>query len=137
MKRTKLFFGLLAILIVSMSFKIQDANLKKSMDAGKDVYNSVCLACHLSEGQGIKSVFPPLAKSDYLMEDLDRSIEQLIKGSSGEIEVNGVKYNGAMPATGLDDKDIADVLNYIRNSWGNEGDFVSEDKVKKVRASLK
>ncbi len=137
MKKIKLTFALLAIMVISVSFNVQDATLKKSMEDGKKVYDGVCLACHLSEGQGIGGVFPPLAKSDYLMEDLDRSIQQLIEGSSGEIEVNGKKYNGQMPATGLDDQDIADVLNYIRNSWGNKGDIVKPDKVKKVRASLK
>ncbi len=137
MKKIKILFGLVALLIVSASFTIQDEALKKSMENGKGVYNLVCVVCHLSEGQGIQSVFPPLAKSDYLMEDLDRSIQQLIEGSSGEITVNGVKYNGQMPATGLDDKDIADVLNYVRNSWGNKGDMVKEDYVKKIRAGLK
>tara|TARA_R110002073_G_scaffold128999_3_gene275061 strand:- start:16235 stop:16711 length:477 start_codon:yes stop_codon:yes gene_type:complete len=115
----------------------QSSALKKSMEDGKRVYGIVCLTCHLSEGQGISNVFPPLAKSDYLMASLVRSIKELIQGSSGEIVVNGRKYNGAMPATGLDDKDIADVLNYVRNSWGNKGDIVTRAKVKKVRASLK
>ena len=102
MRVIKFIFALLAILTVSVSFRTQEATLKKSMEDGKNIYDGICLACHLSEGQGIASVFPPLAKSDYLMEDLDRSIEQLLQGSSGEIEVNGKKYNGQMPATGLD-----------------------------------
>ena len=137
MKKFKIVFTLLALFVISVSFKTQDATLKQSMVDGKEVYAGLCIACHLSEGQGIASIFPPLAKSDYLMADLDRSIKQLIEGSTGEIEVNGTKYNGAMPATGLDDKDIADVLNYVRNSWGNKGDLVKIAKVKKVRAVLK
>jgi mono/diheme cytochrome c family protein len=137
MKKLKIVFTLLALFVISVAFKSQDVALQQSMKDGKEVYAGLCIACHLSEGQGISSVFPPLAKSDYLMDDLDRSIKQLIEGSTGEIEVNGTKYNGAMPATGLDDKDIANVLNYVRNSWGNKGDLVKVDKVKKVRASLK
>ncbi len=140
MKKVYILFAALAAATVSFSFASpdQDAELKKSMEAGKGVYQGICLACHLNEGQGIANVFPPLAKSDYLMEDLDRSIKILINGQQGEITVNGKKYNGAMPAPGLDDKDIADVLNYIRNSWGNKGDkTVTETQVAKVRASAK
>ena len=82
----------------------------------------------------MSGAFPPLAKSDYLMADVDRSIKIVIEGLSEEIEVNGQKYNGAMQPSGLDDKDIADVLNYVRNSWGNKGDIVTEAMVAKVRA---
>jgi len=140
MKKVYILFAALAAATVSLSFASsdQDAALKKSMEAGKGVYNGICMTCHLNEGQGIANVFPPLAKSDYLMEDLDRSIKILINGQQGEITVNGKKYNGAMPAPGLDDKDIADVLNYIRNSWGNKGDkIVTEAQVAKVRAAAK
>ncbi len=129
---------LLGIMMASFSFKDQDTTLKKSMEAGKNTYNAVCMACHMNSGQGIPSVFPPLAKSDYLMEDVDRSIENLINGLSGEIEVNGAKYNQVMPASGLDDQDIADVLNYVMNSWGNKAEStLTKAKVAKVRASLK
>jgi mono/diheme cytochrome c family protein len=138
MKKSIQLFALLGVMFISFSMKDQDQALKKSMEDGKGIYSGVCLACHLNEGQGIPSVFPPLAKSDYLMEDVDRSIKNLIEGLNGEIEVSGKKYNGAMPASGLDDKDIADVLNYVMNSWGNEAEgMVTETQVKKVRASLK
>jgi mono/diheme cytochrome c family protein len=140
MKKVYILFAALAAATISFSFASpdQDAALKKSMEAGKGVYEGICLACHLNEGQGIAGVFPPLAKSDYLMADLDRSINILINGQQGELTVNGKKYNGVMPAPGLDDKDIADVLNYIRNSWGNKGDkTVTEVQVAKVRASEK
>jgi len=138
MKKAYILFVVLAAAITSFNFTTtQDAALKKSMTDGKDLYEGICMACHLNEGQGIAGVFPPLAKSDYLMKDLDRSIKVLIEGQQGEITVNGKKYNGAMPATGLDDQDISDVLNYIRNSWGNKGDKVSKEQVAKVRATLK
>lgn len=127
----------LALFISSFTFKTQDDKLKKSMEAGKGVYNGICMACHLGEGQGIAGVFPPLAKSDYLMEDTDRAIKTLIKGMSGEVTVNGTKYNQVMPPTGLDDQDIADVLNYVMNSWGNKAeDMVTKAKVAEVRADL-
>lgn len=134
MKRVYILFAALALAISSFAFKDQNAALKESMERGKGIYDGTCTVCHMAEGQGLPGVFPPLAKSDYLMEDLDRSIKAMIDGLTGEIEVNDVKYNGAMPASGLDDKDIADVLNYIRNSWDNKGDIVKESTVARVRA---
>ena len=138
MKRPIQIVALLGIMLASFSFKDQDNALKKSMEAGKGTYSAVCQACHMDSGQGIPTVFPPLAKSDYLMKDVDRSIEGLIKGLSGEIEVNGTKYNQVMPASGLDDQDIADVLNYVMNTWGNKAkSTLTKAKVAKVRASMK
>lgn len=127
------------LVLASFTFKnSQDAELQKSMDAGKEVYSAVCLACHMDKGQGIPGVFPPLAKSDYLMADRERAVKNLIQGLKGEITVNGTKYNQVMPASGLDDKDIADVLNYVMNSFGNEAEKILTPKeVAKIRAELK
>lgn len=138
MEKIKLITGLLALMLTSIAFTTQDDALKKSMERGKAEYQGVCLACHLDNGQGIPGVFPPLAKSDYLMADTDRAIKSLIEGLQGEITVNGQKYNQVMPASGLDDRAIADVLNFVMNSWGNEAEnMVTEEKVAEVRAALK
>ena len=138
MKRATLLTIVLAVFIASSAFTPQDDKLKASMESGKGVYAGVCLACHMQNGEGITGVFPPLAKSDYLMKDVDRNIKSLIEGLSGEIKVNGSTYNQVMPASGLDDQDIADVLNYVMNSWGNKADeMISKKQVAKVRASLK
>ena len=140
MKKATLLSLVIAAFIVSTAFTLtpQDDKLKMSMATGQGLYVGICLACHMQNGEGINGVFPPLAKSDFLMADVDRNIKNLIEGLSGEITVNGVKYNQVMPASGLDDQDIADVLNYVMNSWGNKADeFVSKDKVSNVRASLK
>ena len=136
MKRAYLLFGVLILFVSSFAFKDQSKALKESMERGKGVYegSGLCTVCHMPEGQGMTGAFPPLAKSDYLMEDVDRSIKIVLEGLTGEIEVNGEKYNGAMQPSGLDDKDIADVLNYVRNSWGNKGKIVTEAQVAKVRA---
>jgi len=139
-KKLTLFTAVCGLLLASFTFKTVDQSdaLKKSMEAGKSTYSQVCLACHMNEGQGIPNVFPPLAKSDYLMKDVDRNITNLIKGLQGEITVNGKKYNQVMPASGLDDADIANVLNYVMNSFGNKAEkMVTEAQVKKVRAGLK
>ncbi|WP_420388470.1 c-type cytochrome [Roseivirga sp.] len=138
-KKLTLLAAFCGIFLASFSFKADQSDaLKKSMEAGKTTYNQVCMACHLDKGQGIANVFPPLAESDYLMKDVERNIENLINGLQGEITVNGKKYNQVMPATGLDDADIANVLNYVMNSFGNKAEkMVTKEQVAKVRADLK
>jgi mono/diheme cytochrome c family protein len=108
-------------------------DLKSSITRGKDVYTTYCISCHQEKGEGIESVYPPLAKSDYLMADKKRSIEQILKGVTGEIKVKGVVYNTDMPAVDISDQEVSDVLNYIRNSFGNKGAAVSPGEVKALR----
>ena len=97
--------------------------------AGGKLYKTYCMGCHQAEGQGIPGTFPPLAKSDYLA-DKSRAIQTLLNGLTGPIEVNGQRYNGVMPPMAhLKDDEIADILSYVRQSWGNEGDAVSASDV--------
>jgi len=92
-----------------------------------------CMSCHMEQGEGIEDVYPPLAKSDYLMADKKRSIANVIHGLSGEIKVNGKIYNMEMTAFDLSDQDVSDVLNYVRNSWGNKGSAVTPEEVHATR----
>ncbi len=85
---------------------------------GKRVYLEICAACHLGEGQGSPGSFPPLAKSDYLNADKKRAIQVVLKGLSGNVTVNGKKYNNVMPAQTMEDEDIANALTFVYNSWG-------------------
>jgi len=102
---------------------------------GATLYKTYCMGCHQAEGQGLPGTFPPLAKSDYLMTDKTRMIEVVLNGLTGSIQVNGQNYNGTMPAMGhAKDEEIADILTYVRSSWGNEGDAVSVAEVASVRA---
>ena len=104
---------------------------------GKQVFLQTCFVCHQTEGQGIPGQIPPLAKSDYLMSDKQRSIRAVLQGLTGEVEVNGKKYNGIMtPLNTLSDTEIANVLTYVRNSFGNSGEAVSADEVKRQRGEL-
>jgi mono/diheme cytochrome c family protein len=100
---------------------------------GEEVFKGSCQACHQANGEGIAGAFPPLAKSDYLLADKKRAITQILKGSSGEITVNGLKYNSAMPPQLFNDEQIADVLNYVLHSWGNNGETVTAEEVKAQR----
>lgn len=101
------------------------------LSAGKEVYNTVCMACHQVNGEGIPGAFPPLANSDYLLADKTRAIKQVLNGSEGDITVNGVVFNGVMPGQKdvLDNQQIADVLTYVLNSWGNDGGTVTNEEV--------
>jgi nitrite reductase (NO-forming) len=116
--------------------KIAGLTKEIQIERGKQVYMQTCFVCHQPNGQGLPGVFPPLAKSDFMMEDKDRSIRGIIKGISGEIVVNGKKYNGVMPPVPISDDQIANVLTYVRNSWGNTGEVVTLDDVKRVRAEI-
>jgi nitrite reductase (NO-forming) len=116
--------------------KIAGLNKEIQMEKGKRVYMQTCFACHQPTGLGLPSVFPPLAKSDYLMADKSRSIAGVIKGNTGPMKVNGTDYNGVMPPVMLTDEQVANVLTYVRNSFGNEGEAVTQDEVAKVRAEI-
>ncbi len=106
---------------------------------GKPLFATTCQACHQAEGQGVPNAFPPLAKSDFLMADKKRAIGVVLNGLKGPVTVNGQTYNAVMPPpTNLTDDQIARILSYVRNSFGNTGDVVTPEEVKAVRVeSLK
>jgi mono/diheme cytochrome c family protein len=104
-------------------------DLKGSTARGKEVYITYCISCHMEQGEGIADVYPPLAKSDYLMADKKRSVIQIIKGVNGQIKVNGKNYSGEMSGFDLTDQEVSDVLNYVRNSFGNKGDAITPAQV--------
>lgn len=105
----------------------------EKMVLGKKIYSSSCFACHQSNGEGIANAFPPIAKSDYLNKDVNRAISTVLHGLSGEITVNGKKYNSQMPAQVLSDQEVASVLTFVYNSWGNNKTEVTEEQVRKIR----
>lgn len=102
---------------------------------GKAVYTQNCAACHQPDGKGIKGAFPPLANSDYLNADKVRAIKTVKGGLAGEVTVNGEKYNSVMPALGLSDEDISNVLTFVYSSWGNSKKVVTPAEVSGVKAS--
>ena len=109
--------------------------IEERIAAGERIYSSNCAACHQPEGQGIAGVFPPLAGSDYLLSDPDRAIHVVVNGLEGEIEVNGETYNGVMPGVRLSDEDVANVLTFVLNAWGNEGGEVIPSHVTRARST--
>ncbi len=104
------------------------------IEMGRTVFANTCQVCHQANGQGLPRVFPPLAGSDYLMADKHRSIGIVLGGMQGPITVNGITYNSVMPPLNqLTDEEIANVLTYVRNSWGNSGDAISPAEVAATR----
>ena len=102
---------------------------------GKAVYNKYCLACHQSDGSGVPGMHPPLGPGSWVGKDPKELVAMMVKGLNGKVEVNGKIYNGFMPSQGhLTDQEMADVLSYIRSSFGNSFDPVNAELVKKVRS---
>ena len=112
---------------------LADRPVRSGLERGKQVYMQSCFACHLPDGKGMANVFPPLAGSDYLMADRDRAIRIILKGLTGPVTVNGVNYNSAMPPQPLTDEQVADVMTYVTNTWGNEAPATTVDDVRRVK----
>jgi nitrite reductase (NO-forming) len=95
----------------------------------------LCFACNQPDGKGLPGVFPALANSDFLLADRDRAVRVVLKGLTGPVTVNGQTINSAMPPQEdtLTDAQVADVLTYIYNAWGNKGDAFRADQVKAIR----
>ena len=110
----------------------------QQIEAGSALYKGTCSVCHQDDGAGLQNVFPPLAKSDYLMSDPQRAIEVVLNGLSGPVTVNGSTYNSVMPPMSqLNDDEVANILTYALNSWGNKGPAITAEQVAKVRATTK
>src|SRR5690349_21177406 len=125
----KVFIGLILIVTEISFFSFtQKFDLKASIARGKEVYDANCVTCHMAEGEGIEGAFPPLSKSDYLT-DKARLVKVVLLGVRGPMKVNGTAYDGEMPGVQLTDEQVADVLNYVRNSWGNKGAAITPSEV--------
>jgi len=104
-------------------------------NSGQQLYQSHCSACHQANGQGLAGAFPPLAESDFLHTGPDAVIDAVVNGLSGPITVNGQEYNAVMPPLAyLDDVQVADVVTFVMNSWGNPGGEVNSGMVAAARA---
>lgn len=133
MIKTNLLLLFLTVLFFCSTAPAQTPELKESMKRGAEIYDDFCMSCHMPDGKGEVNTYPPLANSDYLMKKREESIKAVKYGLSGEITVNGIKYNNAMAALGLYDDEVADVMNYILNSWGNEdAKIVTVEEVSKI-----
>jgi len=103
---------------------------------GAQIFSTTCAACHQAQGEGT-NVYPPLAGSEWVQGDESRVVRIVLHGLIGDVEVQGQVYNGAMPAWGptLSDAEIANVLTYIRSSFGNQALPVTTATVAQARAA--
>lgn len=114
------------------------ASMKLSFDRGKVIYTTYCLACHQADGSGVPRLNPPLIKTKWVVGDKKELINIILKGMDEIIEIDGEEYSNVMASHAfLKDQEIADVLTYIRNSFGNKASIVTPAEVKTVRAQAK
>lgn len=137
----KIFVTGIIIFITFSSFRlIIQPNIKPSVARGKKVYESTCLACHQSDGDGVPRMNPTLIKTKWVLGNKSALIKIVLSGlKGGEIEIDGDNFHNPMPphATLLTDQQIADVLTYVRSNFGNKASAVLPAEVKTVRASIK
>lgn len=108
-----------------------EIRLKQYKVQGSKIYATYCANCHQQDGKGLASLYPPLAGSDYLLEDMARAACIIKNGQSKEIVVNGVTYNQMMPGNPITNLEVAEVLTFIGNAWGNEAGLIGVKDVDK------
>ncbi len=126
-------FGVITLLVVAAVVVAFAAS--PTADEGEKLYLSRCMSCHQVDGLGIAGVFPPLVKTDWVTGDEGRLIRLVLDGMMGEVKVDGVIYSGAMPPwkSFLSDDEVAALLTYIREAWGNDASAVTAQQVARVR----
>lgn len=130
------------VFIIATAFikQQQPAGLKAAMARGKKVYDVTCLSCHQPDGSGVPNMNPPLIKTKWVLGDKKQLTKIVLKGlQGGEIEIDGDKFHNPMPPmeSTLTDQEIADVLTFVRNSFGNKASLVTVAEVKAMRTKLK
>nr|WP_249665248.1 cytochrome c [Mucilaginibacter sp. Bleaf8] len=101
---------------------------------GKAIYTQNCLTCHQADGAGVQNMNPPLIKTTYVLGDKTRLIKIVLNGFNEDVEINGETYSNAMPSFAhLTNQQIADVLTYVRNNFGNKAATVTVADVNKIR----
>lgn len=122
--------------IAFLNLQVQKSK-SESIKNGAELYRDFCYRCHGFNGEGQPDLIPPLKSSDYLLNNIDVSIAGLKYGLKGEIIVNGKSYNSYMAYQGLENDEIADIMNYILNEWGNNSEeFITSARVDKVEKSI-
>ena len=133
---------IIIIILSVICFTVAFAQTKKairvtqtdSYKRGKEVYAKVCLSCHQIDGGGVPRLNPPLIKTDYVLGNKQKLISIVLKGMNDRIPIDDEYYSNNMAShKNLSDQQIADVLTFVRNSFGNKASIVTIAEVKGVR----
>jgi len=109
-----------------------------SKQRGAALYKQYCLTCHQADGSGVPKLNPPLIKTTWVSGEKPKLIKWVLQGSVEKVDIDGESYTNNMPAQNyLTDQQIADVLTYVRSSFGNKASAITPAEVKTVRASIK
>jgi len=135
---TSLLCGFIAACLLAQTKPAQGNTLKASVARGKKVYEKVCLACHMVDGGGVPNMNPPLIQTSYVLGDKLKLIYIVLHGMTDRIPIEDEYYSNNMAShADLSDQEIADVLTYVRNSFGNKAGTVTVAEVKAVRNKKK
>ncbi|HEY6976904.1 MAG TPA: cytochrome c [Chitinophagaceae bacterium] len=135
MKKT--IFSFFLITVFSFVFARQ-SSLNSSIERGKKLYEQYCLTCHQADGGGVPKMNPPLINTSYVTGDKQKLVQWVLKGSTESVPIDGKYYSNNMPPQAyLKDEEIADILTYIRNSFGNKASAITATEVKGIRAITK
>ena len=126
MKKIIFFTIVLIVALVSQSFN--QTSPQTSIKKGQAVYETYCISCHMEDGNGVPSAFPSLVKTGNLT-DKNRLVKIVLQGMRGPIMVKGEKYDAEMASIAISDQEVAEVINYIRNTWGNKAPLMNVTKV--------
>ena len=130
---------LMVVIILMAQTKPKPAPSKAAvMASGAKVYKQYCMACHQADAGGVPHLNPPLIKTPFILGEKKRLVQIVVKGKTDPVEIDGEIYNNPMPPQVLlNDQQIADVLSYIRNSFGNKASLITLAEVKKIKAATK
>lgn len=119
--------------VVKPKPKVATLVTKASLIAGKEIYETNCISCHLVGGEGVANLNPPLIKTSFVLGAKPALINIILNGMQG-VKIDGIAYPNIMPSQDfLTDKEIADVLTYVRNNFGNKASAVTAAEVAAVR----
>ena len=122
---------------VTDELELEDTETPAELLAGKTVYDNYCLPCHMANGMGAPGMNPPLVGTEFVLGDKERLIKIVLQGLNEPIEINGEIYQNVMASHAfLSDQQIADVLTFVRQSFGNDAPSISSTEVNEVRSSL-
>lgn len=127
---------LCAVLFTTIFFSfVQTSVPNNSIQDGKKVYDTYCVSCHMENGMGVEGAFPSLVKTGNLS-DKNRLVKIILQGMRGPIKINGSSFDGEMAGIEMTDKEVADVINYIRNTWGNKAPLVQVSEIPAAKIAV-